>query len=405
MVTEPSKDERRRRKLEGIRVLDATGVLAGPYCTALLGDLGADVIKVEQMSGDVARQVWPARNKGMSGSFLTLNRNKRSVAFDLSKPRGLKCLLDIARTCDVFVCNLRPDAIVKLGISYKDIAASSPNIIYCRLSGWGREHKDHDSPAYDDIIQAASGLVDLLEKSTGAPRYVPMSIVDTVTGMMAAIAILAALSRTAIAGGGEEIDVSMYDTMASLVLTSHISGAAFDPPLGPPLATRSVLRSRHPLKTKGGSISVLPYTDEHWKRFFAAVGRKDLAESPEYRDMSSRSKNFERLHEDIEGALMEGETDQWIETFKSLGIPCSIVQSTMDLVEMPELYEAGVLHRMTHPTEGETMVVGNPIRYGRARSEVPAPAPHHGQHTREVLKEIGYGDDDVGELFAAGVAK
>jgi len=394
---------RGKRKLEGLRVLDLCTMLTGPYCCALLGDLGADVIKVEHLAGDVVRRVWPARNKGMGGSFLSLNRSKRSIALDLGDARGRACMLDIASTCDVVVCNMRPDAIRKLAIGYREIAAVNPKIIYCSISGWGRGHPEADSGAFEDIMEAATGLVDLFDKYIGAPIYVPIPIVDMTSAMMATISILAAHNRTVLTGEGEEIEISMYDTMASLVLTNHLGGAAFDPPLGPPIARRSILPLRRALKTRDGLISLLPYTDDQWRKFCGTADRNELAESPDFRDMSSRSKNFERMYGEMEKILVERTTDDWIKRFKALAIPCSVVQSVSDLIEAPELYDAGVLHRIMHPTEGATVVVGSPIKFGGARNEAPAPAPLLGEHSREILGEIGYGMSEIEDLVVAGV--
>ena len=394
----PTGTEHARKKLTGLRVLDVTSVMAGPFSTALLGDLGAEIIKVEQPTGDVTRRIGPARSADMGWNFLTLNRNKRSVVLDLRSDAGKRALLDLARTCSVFVCNLRPDAVEKLGITYRDISAVNPAIIYCRVSGWGRGHAEQDSPAYDDIIQAATGMVDLQARYTGAPRYIPMSIVDFVTALMATISILAALSRTAPADRGEEIEVSMFDTMASLVMTNHIVGSTFVPPLGPPVYERAVSLSRKPFRTRDGSVSVLPYSDENWKRFFTEIGRADLAASPDYADVASRTENIVALYESVESALAEQDTDHWVGAFKRAGIPCEKVASTADLLQCEPLYEAGILHRVQHPTEGAVTVVGSPIRYGGATSPAPAPAPGLGQHTRAVLAEIGYTDEQIGRL-------
>jgi crotonobetainyl-CoA:carnitine CoA-transferase CaiB-like acyl-CoA transferase len=398
----PSPD-RSPHKLSGVRVLDLTSVMAGPYASALLGDLGADVIKVEPAAGDITRRIGAARHEGMAGVYLTLNRNKRSVVIDLTRDEGRSLLLDLARSSDVFLTSMRPDALEKLRLRYDDLSQVSPRLLYCALSGYGRHHPEAGRPAYDDVIQAGAGLVDLQRLHTDLVRYVPLAFADFATGLMATIAVLAALAKRGPDGPGEEIEVSLFETAASLVLTNHLAGAAFVPPLGPPVYSRIVAPSRKPFRARDGYLSVLPYNDEDWRNFFTLIARPALASDERFSTMAARTEHIVELYTIVEEAMQWQDAADWLTQLRRLRIPCAVVSSTTDLVESEALHESGVLNRVVHPSEGDVLVVRNPVRYADQTPDPGRPAPELGADTFAVLGEIGYPQARIRELTASRV--
>lgn len=390
-------------KLNGVRVLDLTSVMAGPYASALLGDFGADVIKVEPLDGDITRRIGAARHKGMAGVYLTLNRNKRSVAIDLARVEGRAVVLDLAQSCDVFLTSMRLDALEKHRLMYDDLRQVNPRLLYCAVSGYNRQHPDRGRPAYDDVIQAGTGLVDLQRQHIDLVRYIPLAFADFAAGLMVTIAVLAALAKRGTNGPGEEIEVSLFDTAASLVLTNHLAGSAFVPPLGPPVYSRIVASSRKPFRARDGYISVLPYNDEDWRKFFALIGRSDLADDELFSTMAARTEHIEELYGLVEEAMGRQDAGEWLDQLRLLRIPCAVVSSTTDLVESESLYESGVLNRVAHPSEGDVLVVRNPVRYGGQTPDPGRAAPELGADTFAVLGEIGYPEARIRELAASGI--
>ena len=391
--------------LAGVRLLDLTSVVAGPYMTEQLGDLGADVIKIESPEGDISRDIGPRRNPGMSAQFLNFNRNKRSVVLDLKQPAGIEALKRIVPTCAAFVANMRPLALERLGITYAEISKVNPSIVYLRIVGFGEEGMDRDRPALDDIIQAASGLVSLQEELTGAPSYIGMALADMTVGLMASAALTAALYRRAVTGDGEEVEVRMYDSMAAFVLQTHLSGSIFEPPLGPPIYPRSVARGRRPLKTADGAISVAPYTDRQWSGFYRAVGRPDIEEDSRFQGTYQRSNHLQELYQIVGELLSDEPTSHWLDEFAREDVPCYRVNTTADLLADPGLEAAGLFLQAEHPSEGPLKLLNNPLRFSQNPLRLREFPPLLGADTESVLMEVGYSIEELAALRRAGVTE
>jgi crotonobetainyl-CoA:carnitine CoA-transferase CaiB-like acyl-CoA transferase len=290
--------------LAGIRIVDLTSVIFGPYATQNLGDMGADVIKVEAPEGDIARWLVPMRAPGMAGIFMNTNRNKRSLVLDLKQPAAREALLKVVGEADVFVHNLRPQAIRKLKLGYGELKAVNPKLLYCNAWGFGTRGPYAERPAYDDVIQAMSGLADLTRRQTGGPpALAPTIMADKTSGLMLTIAILLGIVHRQRTGEGQEVEVPMFESMVSFVMAEHLAGEVFDPPVQTNSGTmgydRVLAKHRKPSKTADGYMTVLPYTDRHWVSFFAAAGKPDLAKDERFSSVGARSRNVGDLYETV----------------------------------------------------------------------------------------------------------
>ena len=257
--------------LAGVRVIDLTAMVMGPYCTQIMADMGADVIKVEPPQGDNTRYISVGPAPGMSGVFVNVNRGKRSIVLDLQTDAGTTALRALVETADVFIHSMRAKAIAKLGFGYDDVAAINPAIVYTNCYGYGRRGPDRDRPAYDDTIQAECGLPAVQQQLTGEADYVGTIMADKVAGLTALYATTMALFHRERTGEGQEVEVAMFETMASFMLVEHANGALFDPPLGPAVYPRTVAPNRRPYRTSDGHIAALIYNDKHWNAFINAV--------------------------------------------------------------------------------------------------------------------------------------
>lgn len=392
-----------RGPLTGVRLLDLTSVVVGPYFTEQIGDLGADVIKVESPDGDISRDIGPRRNPRMSAQFLNFNRNKRSVILDLKQEEGRETLYRLARTCDAFAVNMRPRVLERIGVDYTSIAGARPDIVYLRIIGFGEESPDRDKPAIDDVIQAASGIVSLQQQLTGEPSYVGMAMADMTVGLMATSALIAGLYRRAVSGRGDEIEVRMYDSMAAFVLGTHLSGSIFDPPLGPPIYPRSVAPNRSPFRTSDGALTVSPYSDKEWDGFYRAVGRADIGRDVRFAGVYERSQHLDELYALVRPLLAERTTAEWLDVLTAHGVPCHRVNTTADLLADPALAEAGLFQSIEHPDEGRLRLLNNPVRFQEAPPGLHRPPPTLGADTDQVLAEIGLAEGELARLRERGV--
>lgn len=391
------------RPLEGVRVLDLTNVLMGPLATQMLGDMGADVIKVEAPEGDMVRGVGAGRSRGMGPIFLNLNRSKRSLALDLKQKAAREALLRLAARTDVFVSNVRPKALERLGLGYEAIAAVRPDVIYASLVGYGQDGPYAAWPAYDDLIQGASGVPSLVAAASGeAPRYAPMTMADRMVGLTAASNILAALLYRQKTGQGQHIEIPMFETMATHVLGDHMGGLTYEPNIGGWGYRRLLSRERRPYQTRDGYLCVLVYSDRQWTSFFEAVGRADALEDPRFADISSRTRHIDELYRELAGIMTTRTTAEWLELMRQFDIPAMELKTPETLLADPHLQAVGLIGESEHPTEGRVRTFRDPTRWSKTQPASLRPTPRLGQHNEEILREAGFSGEDIASLRASG---
>lgn len=370
--------------LNGVRVIDMTTVVMGPAATQLLGDLGADVIKVESAAGDLMRDIGPMHNPGMGPVFLQANRNKRSIVLNLKEQDGIQKLRDLVADADVLVSNIRPQAMARLGLDYASASKISPSIIFCALVGYGEGGPYAGAAVYDDLMQAASGLSGIFHRVDGKPRYVPVNFCDRVVGLYGVIAIQAALYHRQLTGEGQEIEVPMFETMADFVLADHLYGRAFVPPLGETGYPRLLSRTRGPYATRDGYVAVLVYTDAHWRRFGTSIGRPSLIEEDErLGSLQARTTNAEAAGRFLAEEMAKKTTEEWLLALNAADIPACRVNSLDDLFDDPHLRAVGFFNPTEHPSEGTLMVPRPPLGFSRTKLEVRRLAPRLGEHNGE----------------------
>ncbi len=392
--------------LSGLRILDLTTVQMGPWCTRILADLGADVIKVEAPpNGDSSRYTGVPRNRGMSGSFQHNGRGKRSIALDLKHPAALEILKRLVPGVDAWASNIRPGALGRLGLDYENVKKLNPGIVYLSMVGYGSGGRYAGRPAYDDLIQAGSGVAALLHRSSGQPRYIPMAAIDRIVGSAAANALLAGLLARARTGIGQQIEVPMFETMVQFVLSEHMQGQTFDPPTSPAGYPRTLSPHRRPYETKDGFVAVLPYNDGQWRRFFDAIGKGHLLDTdPRFADIGARTANIDSLYEMISEELKHRTTDEWLALLEQNDIPCIRPHTLESLMEDPHLADTGFFQWEDHPSEGRIRTMREPSTWSETQPPTGLFAPRLGQHTREVLSEAGYSAAEIQALIGQGAA-
>ncbi len=380
--------------LGGIRVIDLTAMVMGPYCTQIMTDMGADVIKIEPPAGDNTRYISVGPAPGMSGVFVNVNRGKRSVVLDLQSEEGTSALRSLITTADVFIHSMRAKAVAKLGFDYERVSAINPAIIYTNCYGYGRRGPDADRPAYDDTIQAECGLPAVQEQLTGEANYVGTIMADKVAGLTALYATMMALFHRERTGEGQEVEVSMFETMASFMLVEHANGAMFDPPLGPAVYPRTVAPNRRPYRTKDGYIAVLIYNDKHWNAFMTAVNPPWASDL--YATLERRARQIDAVYGLVAETLLERTTDEWLALFRELQIPAAPLRTPDALFDDPHLNAVG-LFETVQTQHGPVRFPGVPTWFSRTPGHVRGYAPELGADTDEVLAELGLAipDDEV----------
>jgi len=393
------------KSLKGIRVVEVGSVVLGPYAGAVLAEMGAEVVKIEPLTGDSTRTMGSVQHPGMGSFFLACNRGKRSVALDFRKPAGYEALCAIVRDADVFFHNTRFDSAEKLGIGYKALAAINPRLIYCATYGYGATGRNAKRAAYDDIIQAGAGIAALKEQIDGVPSYAPTILADKTTALFVVIGIIGALFEREVTGRGKQMEVAMFETLTHFMSVEHLTGQTFVPARGKAGYNRLLSRNRRPHRTKDGYLAVMPHNDKQWKKFFTLVGRPDIITDPRFAEREVRARNTDALYEEVGKILPERTNAEWAELFIKHDVPFGPVQSLDDLVDDGHLQDVGFWHLFDHPTEGKIRAPAFPVRDGGPRGDAtPAGiAPTLGQHSVEVLAEAGYPDDAIAALLRDGI--
>jgi len=389
--------------LDGIRIIDVTTVLLGPYGTQILGDMGADVIKVEAPpTGDIARNMGTVRRSGMGGIFLNANRNKRSVALDLKHEAAKEMLRRLVATADVFVHNMRPQAIERLGFDYPAVSAIKPEIVYVGAYGFGQAGPYRAKPAYDDAIQAASGLASLFAMRDGTPQYVPAAVADKLVGVTLSQAVALALLHRERTGKGQFVEVPMFEVLVSFNLVEHINGAAYEPAIGQLGYQRVTTPSRRPFKTRDGYVCILPYTDAQWLAFFTAVGRPEMMKLPGFATYSARVHTVDELYGFVGSETPKRTTAEWVEICERGEIPCMPVADIQSLMEDEHLKAVGMFESHHHPSEGPTVLVRPPVSFSQSPADIRRHAPSFGEHGEELARELGYDAAAIRHLLGSG---
>jgi crotonobetainyl-CoA:carnitine CoA-transferase CaiB-like acyl-CoA transferase len=396
-------DARAKGPLSGIRVVDLTSVVLGPLATRILGDYGADVIKVEGIKGDIMRANGVSRHVGMSSIFLSLNRNKRSLAVDLKSPEGRAVLLKLAATGDVLVHNMRPVAMERLGLSYREVSAINDSIVYCAATGFGQDGPYRNHPAFDDVIQAACGLADLATSSSGVPQYVPTLIADKTAGMAVVQAILAALFHRQRTGEGQYVEVPMFETLVEFTLAEHMGGLAFEPQVGAAGYARILDGGRRPLPTADGFMALLPYNPERWHALLKYLGAEEVLTRYDITDRNKLNECVRGLYGELAALTPSRTTAEWLKICEELDVAAMAIYSLEELSEHPHLKAVSLFESAEHPSEGGIRYIRPTTIFGKSPAGIYRPAPLVGQHSSEILTSLGYAEADLEQLSGSGV--
>ena len=372
--------------LAGVRVVDLTSMVFGPYATQIMADMGADVIKVEPPVGDATRYISVGPERGMAGVFVNINRGKRSIVLDLQSEGGKAALRELVKTADVFIHSMRGKAIARLGFAYADVAALNPSIVYTNCYGYGRRGPEADQPAYDDTIQAECGLPAVQEMLTGEANFVGTIMADKISGLTGLYATMMALFHRERTGEGQEVEVAMFETMASFMLVEHANGKLFEPPLGPAHYPRVVAPNRKPYRTKDSHVAALIYNDKHWSLFVDAV--KPAWATADMATLEQRAHQIDKVYGHLAETFLERTTQEWLDLLRTLGIPAAPLRTPDELFGNPHLNAVGFFETVDSP-QGNVTFPGVPTWFSQTPGKVAGPTPELGAHTDEVLAELG----------------
>jgi crotonobetainyl-CoA:carnitine CoA-transferase CaiB-like acyl-CoA transferase len=390
--------------LEGVRIIDLTSVVVGPLATQILADHGADVIKVESPAGDLGRTIGGLGvTAGMGPKFLHLNRNKRSIVLDLKQAAGYQALLRMIERADVLVWNVRPASMARMQLAYEDVRAVNSKIIYCGMFGFGQGGRYRKKPAYDSIIQGSAGIAALYHRAAGEPRFLPMVMADKTVGLIAVQMILMALFSRERTGEGQAIEIPMFENMAAFVLSEHMYMKTFDPPRGATGDPRLLDPQAKPLATKDGWVCISANTNAQAFAFFDAIGRPELKSDVRFNSIAARFRNVGEYFRIRAQALKEKTTEAWLEIFDRCDVPAMPYHTLDSLMEDPHLREVGFFETVEHPTEGKIVNMSLPNKLSRGARSDFSPAPKIGQHSVAILRELGYGDEDIDAMVSKHV--
>ena len=382
--------------LAGIKVLDITSVLYGPYASQTLGDWGAEVIKIEPPTGDTWRYSGQFRNRGMSGQFMAVNRNKRSLALDLKQPDGKAVLQRLIATADVLLTNIRPAALARLGFGYEACQQINPRLVYAAATGFGQDGPWAARPAFDEVIQASSGFASAMG-SDDEPAFVPSLVADKICGLTIVGAVSAALVHRERTGKGQMVEVPMLETITAFNSIEMLGGHAFDPPIGP--AGYKRMKERRPVRTRDGWLTMLPYSGENWCTFFETVGHPECIEQFAVRDAISRAKNIDRIYDKMAEIAITRTTAEWEELLLRIDVPHAAFAKITEIAEQPHLKAVGMIATLDHPSEGKIRQARPSARFSDTPAEIRRMPPRLGEHSRAILREAGFTEEDVASMI------
>ena len=394
-----------KKPLEGVRIIDASSILMVPYCTRLLADMGAEVIKVETINGDNTRYIGPSINNGMAAVFLNINRNKKSICVDLKTPEGRLIIYKLIKTSDVFVSNIRKAALEKIKLTHSDFEKLNPKIITANAVGFSSEGPYAGLPAFDDTIQAISGMAAYQGAYSNQPSYTSGATADKVTGIMLGMSIIGALFNREKNGKGIELEVPMMETMVDFTLVEHLYGFNFIPPKAPPIYPRQSSPNRRPYKTKDGYVAVLPYSDEQWLRFFKLVGKEEILKDSKFSSLKSRNENIDLLYHMLSEELTKQDTNYWLKSLKQSDIPAAKVNFPEEIFEDEHLQETNFFRETQHPSEGKLLYPKFPVEFKNTNNGETLHAPNLGENTKEILVGLGYSDFEIESLASKNIIK
>ncbi|MGH1477120.1 MAG: CaiB/BaiF CoA transferase family protein [Geminicoccales bacterium] len=388
--------------LSGLRILDLTTVIYGPYTTQMLGDFGADVIKIEPPAGDMTRDIGVARNAKMTALFLGSNRNKRSVVLDLKRNASRAALWQLIQGADVLVHNIRPQKIARLGFDPDSVLARKPTLVYGALLGYREDGPYGGMPAYDDVIQGQSGLAGTFTARDGEPVLMPTIVADKTAGLLASNGLLAAIIQRLVTGKGVYVETSMFEGLAGYVLLEHQDGTMFRPPLSPPGYPRALSPERRPHRTADGYLCMLAYTDKHWRDFWGLTQLAGSAADTRFQSVGSRADHIDALYKIVGETLVQKTTAEWLDILNKAEIPAGPVNRLEDLRDDEHLSTTGFFRPYVHPSEGALEIPDTAYRFDRKSLPVHRPQPRLGEHTEEVLREAGLSPDEIEAAMAEG---
>jgi crotonobetainyl-CoA:carnitine CoA-transferase CaiB-like acyl-CoA transferase len=384
--------------LAGVRVLDLTINILGPLATQILGDMGADVIKIEAPDGDPMRHSGYSKNPGMASLFMNTNRNKRSVVLDLKRPAARDALMRLVDTADVLVHSVRPQTAERLGVSYAAVSARNPRLVYAYGPGYRSDGPKRDRGAFDDVIQGESGIASMIGRTGGEPRYVPMVLADKLCGQVLASAIGMALYSRERTGKGQEVVVPMLETMLSFNLVEHLWTNFFEDDRENLGYTRIFSPQRRPYATRDGHICMLAVSDEQWRRLFTVIGRPELAKDARFAELKARTLNINALYGILADEIKSKTTAEWQERLDAADLPNGAVNAFSQMAEDPYLSETGFFQRYEHPSEGAMVTTSIPVEFANTPGSIRRVPPRLGEHTKSVLTDIGLSEAEIQEV-------